>query len=327
VRLASRDGWFDQTWRDDGYDWQIVKFPVVLPEEGEYPPDLVVLQLTPSAHEVYGEQVCTNDPVELRVLYKLLPGGRFNWHTRVFESNGDTDSHIVWMGDSIQERLMMWDAAKRCRGRVLCGGLGMGIFPQFALSLPRVDSVLVVEMDPAIISLINNTWTNRPWPRRDNCSIHQSPIETFLETTNEKFDTVYIDTWDALTFDYLPHVNYLKRLARRTLRPGGEILLWGYDMMVRFALNQAKHVLSRRDYFLAADKQQLSILSRQQPLFHRILRWFHDHPACSGDELYSETYRLATTWEKDLGRLSLDRLGSDRASILARPDAAEDAAG
>ena len=214
------------------------------------------------------------------------------------------------MGDSIQERLMMWEAAKRCRGRVLCGGLGMGIFPQFALSLPRVDSVLVVEMDPAIISLIKTTWANRAWPKRDNCSIQQSPIETFLKTTKEKFDTVYIDTWDALTYDYLPHVNYLKSLARRTLRPGGEVLLWGYDMMVRFALNQAKYILSRREYFQAADEQQLGILNRRQPLFHRMLRWFLGHPACSGDELYTETYRLATSWEKDLGRLSLDRIGN-----------------
>ncbi len=49
---------------------------------------------------------------------------------------------------------MMWEAAKRCRGRVLCGGLGLGIFPQFALSLPHVESVHVVEVDTAIIELI-----------------------------------------------------------------------------------------------------------------------------------------------------------------------------
>ena len=179
------------------------------------------------------------------------------------------------------------------------------------MSLPRVDSMLVVEMDPAIIKLIETTWANSAWPKRENCAIHQSPIEAFLKTTKEKFDTVYIDTWDAVTYDYLPHVNYLKTLAHRTLRPGGEVLLWGYDMMVRFALNQAKHMLSRREYFLAADEQQLDALSRRQPLFHRILRWFLGHPKCSDDELYTETYRLATTWEKELGRLSLDRVGGD----------------
>lgn len=309
VRLKSRESWFDQTWRDDGFDWQVVKFPLVLPEEGEYPPDLVVLRASPSAHEVYGETVQANDLIELRVLYKLLPGGHFNWKQRVFEIDQDESSHIVWMGDSIQERLMMWEAAKRCRGHVLCGGLGMGIFPQFALSMRGVSSVHVVEMDPAVISLIESNWAQKTWPRRSECSISPNSIEEFLKGTDERFDTVYIDTWDALTYEYLPHVNYLKELARKTLKPSGEVLLWGYDLMVRLALRQAGYILSRREYFLAADEQQLNTLDRQQPLFHKMLSWFIGHPACSRDDFFTETYRLATTWKKDMGRLSLDRIG------------------
>ena len=309
VRLESREGWFDQTWRDDGFDWQVMKFPVVLPEEGEYPPDLIVLRTKPETHEVYGEEVHTNALVELRVLYKLLPGGSFDWKQRVFETKQNKAAHIVWMGDSIQERLMMREAATRCSGDVLCGGLGMGIFPQFALSLPQVRSVHVVEMDSAIISLIQTNWAKQPWLRKNDCSVSQCSIEDFLKRTDEKFDTVYIDTWDALTYNYLPHINYLKELARKTLKPGGEILLWGYDMMVRFALNQADHIWNRRDYFLAADKQQLKILESQQPLFHEMLVWFIHHAGCSRDEFLTETYHLATTWKKDLGRLSLDRIG------------------
>jgi len=260
-------------------------------------------------HEVYGKGVHTNALDELRVLYKLLPGGSFDWKQRVFESKQNEASHIVWMGDSIQERLMMWEAAKRSSGHVLCGGLGMGIFPQFALSLPQVRSVHVVEMDSAVISLIQNNWAKKPWLRKNDCSVSQSSIEDFLKRTDEKFDTVYIDTWDALTFDYLPHVNYLKELARKTLKPDGEILLWGYELMVRLALQQADHIVSRRDYFLAADKRQLDLMKRQQPLFHKMLTWFLRHAGCSNDEFFTETYRLATTWKKDLGRLSLDRIG------------------
>jgi hypothetical protein len=40
-----------------------------------------------------------------------------------------------------------------------------------------------------------------------------------------------------------------------------------------------------------------------------MLGWFIRHAACSRDEFLTETYCLATTWQKDLGRLSLDRLG------------------
>jgi Fe-S-cluster containining protein len=309
IRLASRKSWFDQTWRDDGFNWEVLKFPVVLPEEGEYPPDLVVLGIEPETHEVYGEPVRTNVLNELRVLYKLLPGGRFDWTQRTFETDESTAAHIVWMGDSIQERLMMWDAAIRCSGDVLCGGLGMGIFPQFALSLPQVASVHVVEMDPAIMSLIQTNWASHPWRRMNECSVEESPIEEYLTHTDRKFDTIYIDTWDALTYDYLPHVNYLKELARERLKPGGEILLWGYDMMVRFAMNQADHILKRRDYFLNASEQQLRTLERQQPLFHRMIDRLRHHSSCSREEFLTATYCAATTWTKDLGRLSLDRLG------------------
>ena len=204
---------------------------------------------------------------------------------------------------------MMWEAAKRCSGDVLCGGLGMGIFPQFALSLPQVRSVHIVEMDAAVISLIESTWENLPWLRRADCRVSCSSIEDFLQTTGETFDTIYIDTWDALTYNYLPHVNFLKELAGKKLRPGGEILLWGYDLMVRLALEQARHVLQRRAYFLDADPEQLAILKADQPLFHKMIEWFLRNPDCSRDGFLSETYRLATTWRKDLGRLSLERFG------------------
>lgn len=98
TRLARRETPFDQTWRDDGYDWQVIRFPVVLPDEGEYPPDIVVLRTKPETHEVYGQHLRTNALDELRVLYKLLPGGSFDWEQRTFETKRDTESHIVWMG-------------------------------------------------------------------------------------------------------------------------------------------------------------------------------------------------------------------------------------
>ncbi len=123
------------------------------------------------------------------------------------------------------------------------------------------------------------------------------------------FDSIYIDTWDALACDYLPHVNHLKELARRRLRPGGEILLWGYDIMVRIALKQAQHMLSRRAYFLGVNSEQLAVLKAGQPLFHKMLEWLLRNPACSRVDFLSATYRLATTWQKDLGRLSLERFG------------------
>jgi len=309
-RLRSRTSYFDQTWQDDRYDFiATTRFPLVLPEEGEYFSDLIVVKIQPEFHSIYEKSIKYDTFNELRVLYKLLPGGSFDWESRTFKIRKDSmekESHIVWMGDSIQERLMMWEAAKRCRGKVLCGGLGMGIFPQFALSLPRVQSVHIVDMNEEVIELIKETWSQKSWPRQFDCKISLGKIENYLKTTKEKYDTVYIDTWDALTEEYLPHVNYLKSLAQKVLKPKGEIILWGFDLMVRLYLNQAKNIMNRREYFLKADDWQMDTLSKQLPMFHKLLSWFKENPDCTDEKLYSEAYRLVMTEKKNMGILSLN---------------------
>ena len=308
-RLSSRGTVFDQTWQDDRHDYKFTaQFPLILPEEGETSSGLIVLKIKPEVHQIYDEFVNCDAVKEFRVLYKLLPGGSFDWGERIFrieKESKNKESHIVWMGDTFQERLMMWEAAKRCQGKVLCGGLGMGIFPQYALSLPRVESVHIVDIDKDVISLIEKTWSKSPWPRSSDCTITHSKIEDYLKKTREKFDTVYIDTWDALTEEYLPHINYLLKLSKRVLKPGGEVLFWGYDLMVRLYLDQARNILNRREYFLAADKWQMKTLSKQLPLFHKLVRWLKKHPEYTDDDLYSETYRLAINECKNMGTLSL----------------------
>jgi Fe-S-cluster containining protein len=310
ARLKSRGTIFDQTWQDDRRDFRaVVKFPLVLPEEGEYSPDLIVLKIQPETHEIYSDLIKVNAVAEIRVLYKLLPDGFFDWKKKVFqlkENPESNESHIVWMGDSLQERLMMWEAAKRCHGKVLCGGLGMGIFPQYALSLPQVESVHIVDMNEEVVSLLKDTWQNHPWSRVSDCSITHSKIEDFLNTTKEKFDTVYIDTWDALTEEYLPHINHLRELSKRVVTPGGEILFWGYDLMVRFCLNQVRNILNRREYFLNADPWQMKTLAGQKPFFYKLVLWFKKHPRCSDDAFYSEAYHLATKETRNMGVLSLN---------------------
>ena len=42
-----------------------------------------------------------------------------------------------------------------------------------------------------------------------------------------------------------------------------------------------------------------------------MLEWFVGNPDCSRGEFLSKTYRLATTWPKDLGRLTLERFGKN----------------
>ena len=309
-KLATRGTERDETWQDDRGDFRAVRMNITLPEEGDYSHDLTLLKQQFQNHELYGQPVSGKGIPEFCTLYKRNENCRFDWGTRKFtgwEEGKDDLPYTVWMSDGLQERLMMWEAAKRCRGRVLCGGLGLGIFPQMALSLPRVDAVDVVERDPEVIALISNAWKKQPWPRRSDCRLLPSPIEEFLETTKEKYDTVYIDTWDAIYNEYLPHLNELTRLAKPILRPGGEVLLWAFDMMVRDFLQTVTLVVERRQKYAVMNKGQMKNLKLRYPLLHRLVTWLWKHPESSDEELRSEGYRLATKESRNLGMLVLSR--------------------
>ncbi|MFB3140850.1 MAG: hypothetical protein ACE1Z1_06625, partial [Candidatus Acidiferrales bacterium] len=150
-------------------------------------------------------------------------------------------------------------------------------------------------------------WDKQPWPRRSACAITEMGIEDYLQTTTEKYDTVYIDTWDALYHEYLPHLNELTQLAQRVLRPQGEILLWGYDRMVRDFLRTVSLLTERRGKYLAAGPAQLENIARLYPLLHRLVGWLKQHPDCSNQKLQTEAYRIATQERRNLGILVLSR--------------------
>ena len=309
-RLASRSTERDDTWQDDRSDFRAIRMPIRLPAEGDYPPDLTLVRQRQDVHELYGRPVMGEGIPAFCTLYKRHPGCRFDWTARRFRASEPAESRVpytVWMSDDLQERLMMWEAAKRARGRVLCGGLGLGVFPQFALALPRVEAVDIIEKDPDIIALIQSTWDKQPWPRRSACAITEIGIEDYLQTTTEQYDTVYIDTWDALYHEYLPHLNELTQLARRVLRPQGEILLWGYDRMVRDFLRTVSLLTERRGKYLAAGPAQLENIARLYPLLHRLVGWLKQHPDCSNQKLQTEAYRIATRERRNLGILVLSR--------------------
>ncbi len=308
LRLSSQNTFRDQSWQDDRIDLKVLDLPLVLPEEGEYPPNFLVLKTKPQINDIYGDFVSIDKQPEMVSLHKIHPGGFFNWVKRKFFCKPDNTTnigHTLWMTDSMQERFMMWEAAKRSHGNVLCAGLGLGIFPQYAVSLPQIKSVLVVEKNLGNIQLIKNTWKENPFENVEKISIIHSKIEDYITQSKEKFDTIFFDTWDALFLEYLPHCNFLTNLSLGNLNDNGEILHWGYDLMVRDFLKQTEIVYSLKESFLCLTINEISRMAVAFPLFRSLLTWLSKNPKCNKNDLLQKAYELATEQSQNLGILKL----------------------
>jgi len=312
-RFKSMGTSFDYSWQDDGYDIRALEIPVILPEQGQYGEDLALVKVEDNEISVYGaENYFSKDSGHNKflVLYKILDDSVFDWEKLEFKAAENNilleDKHYVtWMSDSPQERFMMWEAAKRSRGKVLCGGMGMGVYQQMTLSLPFVESIDIVDIDENVIAMINQAWIKNDWEHLNKINIVNMPIEEYLESSDKKYDTIYIDTWDALYTEYLPHLNYLKNKAKKLLNDTGEILMWGYDFTLRVYLETALNIHNRREYFLNARPDQIQTLEKENPMFHKLVQWFHRNPKASLEQLRSAAYKFATSTSKNLGILSL----------------------
>jgi hypothetical protein len=148
-----------------------------------------------------------------------------------------------WMADTLVERSMMLLGAREAKGKVLVGGLGLGIYPQIVLYLKRpVTSITIVETHPDVIRLIEPCLTQFAQSYDIPVRIVPDTIENFMQNTNERFDTIYLDTWGDLHYKFLGYINYLVSLASKIATPEGKIQCWGYNFMYKEFLKVAVHV-------------------------------------------------------------------------------------
>ena len=68
-----------------------------------------------------------------------------------------------------------------------------------------------------------------------------------MQTTSEKFDTVYLDTWGDLNFKFLFYINYIISLADKVTTENGNILAWGYKHMYEDFLGACKFITDKPD--------------------------------------------------------------------------------
>ena len=97
------------------------------------------------------------------------------------------DGHGLLMSDSPQEMFLQYDAYKNSNGKVLVGGLGLGLYANMIAKKDNVTEVVVIEKDSDVIKLI------RPFIKGEKIRVINDDIPKFIKETKESFDYVYID--------------------------------------------------------------------------------------------------------------------------------------
>jgi hypothetical protein len=223
---------FDDTqWTDGWLQVPIAQVPPGAHASG-YRVERQMLEYT----EVFGHPMRLTQPLECRLLYD--PQGR------------------LWMSDTPQERIMMYNNSLRTKGAVLVGGLGLGLYLQYAATgaIGRATRFTVIERSPVIVDIVEPTVSvSLPVP----LEIRLGDVLSQLSgPPSERYDTIFLDTWETLDAAHLPTINFMRDRAIQHLAPGGQVLLWGYRWMVRLFEDACRQVLAivpqeRRGWLLA----------------------------------------------------------------------------
>jgi hypothetical protein len=184
-----------------------------------------------------------------------------------------TPDERLWMSDVPQERLMMFNNAQTTRGLVLVGGLGLGLYPQYALS--KASGMVIVEQNAALVEVVEPVV-------RVAAEAHGVPVEIrvgdveamLLEKPETRYDTIFLDTWDTLDAAHLPTINRLRGLAINHLSDGGRVLLWGYRWMVRLFEAACEQLLMVEP---GERPEWLQTVTQDRPDVHRLVDPVLDH--------------------------------------------------
>ena len=143
---------------------------------------------------------------------------------------GDGGNWITWMSAAQDECLAMKSLAKDASGRVLIGGLGLGILPWMCAAKPLVKSVTVVELQPGVIDLV------RPVIDHPKITVVHDDVRDYLTSTTEKYDYIGLDIWPDIGRAVM-YADEAKATARRALTRNGIVRVWLDEIAQRLTRN------------------------------------------------------------------------------------------
>ncbi|GAI06714.1 unnamed protein product, partial [marine sediment metagenome] len=108
-------------------------------------------------------------------------------------------------------------------GKILVGGLGLGLFATMAAKKKEVTKVIVVEINKDVIKLCK--------PKDKKIKVIQCDIWKFIKESNEKFDYAYIDIhYGTSCMEYMRTVLPMKKLFKEK-HSNTPIDFWGEEEM------------------------------------------------------------------------------------------------
>ena len=234
-------------------------------EQGPY--TVSRFEITPEGADVYNAKMQEHPDgwARTRVVY---PGR----HTGLYEFGKSTDP---WMSDTPAEVLDHYNVMMEMRkrgGLVLINGLGLGMIAAYALRLPNVTHVDVVELQTDIISLVGPHL-----PNQDKLTIHHANAYDITWTDIERWSVAWHDIWPTISADNLPSMDRLEEKYR------GRVDY--QETWVRAQCEQAAEL----------DEYELAALRREQAKAQVYGRYV---PATDEAQYqYDEIHRLAKLWK------------------------------
>jgi len=151
---------------------------------------------------------------------RILP--QLGWFDRAFDFPAIREDGRVWMTVTPNEINTIQPAVSESRGKVLTYGLGLGYYAFHCLLRDEVESVTVVEKNPAVIDIFTRHLLPF-FPRRERLRIVQADAFDYAETVmpREGFNTVFTDLWHDVA-DGIPLFKQMKALEV----PGPRYLYW-----------------------------------------------------------------------------------------------------
>ena len=151
---------------------------------------------------------------------RILP--QLGWFDRGFDFPAIREQGLVWMTVTPNEINTIQPAVRESRGKVLTYGLGLGYYAFHCLLKREVESVTVVERNPAVIEVFRKHLLPF-FPRQADLRIIRADAFDHAADVmpREGFDTVFTDLWHDVA-DGIPLYRRMKALEV----PGPRYLYW-----------------------------------------------------------------------------------------------------